>query len=58
MKGSIDYLKKLSQICKEHKGDCKRCPLGSSENVKDCKCPRLNHPETWTDEKIVNMVRI
>jgi hypothetical protein len=58
MKGSINYLKKLRQICKQHKGDCKRCPLGNYQNVEDCRCPRLTHPETWTDEKIVDMVRV
>lgn len=58
MKGAINYLKKIKEICKEHKGDCKNCPLGKYKDLSDCKCPRLMHPENWTDEKIVEMVRV
>lgn len=58
MKGAINYFMKLRKICQENKGDCKKCQLGKYKNLNDCKCPRLTHPEKWTDDKIVEMIRI
>ena len=58
MKGSINYFRKLREICQEHEGECKKCPLGKYEELKDCRCPRLVPPRYMTDGKIVNMVRI
>lgn len=58
MKGSIEYLRKLREICKDHKGDCKGCPLGKYKKVTDCDCPRLIHPSDWSDKDIAKMVRI
>lgn len=58
MKGAINYFIELRRVCQEHKGDCKRCPLGEEKNLEKTLCPRLTHPETWSDDKIVDMVRI
>ena len=58
MKGSIEYMRHLRTYCKTHKGDCKRCPLGNKPNISDNICPRLLHPKNWTDEKILEMVRM
>lgn len=58
MKGTINYLIKLRRICQEHKGDCKKCPLGKYGTVDECRCPRLIHPKNLTDDKIVDMIRI
>ena len=57
MRGSINYLQKISDICKANKGNCKRCPLGNKKVINDNLCPRLTHPETWNAERIVEMVR-
>jgi len=56
-KGSINYLRKLREICIDHKGDCKRCPLGEKPRVEDNLCPRLSHPMRWDDYKIAEMVK-
>ena len=57
MKGAINYLISLRNTCKEYKGDCKRCPLGKERSLQKTLCPRLTHPESWSDDKIVDMVR-
>lgn len=57
MKGSIEYLRKLRETCKEHKGNCKYCPLGSGR-LDETTCPRLTSPDSWTDEKTAEMVKI
>jgi hypothetical protein len=57
MKGAINYLISLRDTCKEYKGDCKRCPLGKEKSLQKTLCPRLTHPESWSDDKIVDMVR-
>ncbi len=58
MKGSIDYFRKVREICKESKGDCKKCPLGNKKKVQDNRCPRLLSPDTLTDDKILEMVKL
>ena len=58
MKGTIEYMKKLRDICREHKGDCKGCPLGQYKRLEDCSCPRLTHPNTWSNQDILRMVKI
>lgn len=58
MKGAISYLRKLREICKEHKGDCRRCPLGEQEKLEDTLCPRLTSPRSWDDGKTTAMVKI
>jgi hypothetical protein len=57
MKGAINYLQAISNICKANKGDCKKCELGNKERLEDNFCPRLIHPCNWDDERIVEMVR-
>ena len=57
MKGAINYLISLRNTCIEYKGDCKRCPLGKERVLQNTLCPRLTHPESWSDDKIVDMVR-
>lgn len=57
MKGSIEYLRHLRTFCKTHKGDCKKCPIGKEKDLDKTLCPRLTHPESWSDDKIVDMVR-
>lgn len=52
-KGSINYLRKLRDICIDHK----RCPLGEKPRVEDNLCPRLSHPMRWDDYKITEMVK-
>jgi len=56
MKGTILYLRKLREICRENKGDCKACPLGKGE-LKETLCPRLTSPMYWTDKKTTEMAR-
>lgn len=58
MKGSIDYLKTIRDICRENTGDCKRCPLGNKPKIDDNYCPRLTHPNTWSNVRISDMVRL
>lgn len=58
MKGAIEYLREVRKICRSNKGDCKMCPLGCERFVDDCLCPRLSVPSTWTNDKIVDMIRI
>lgn len=57
MKGTILYLQHLRDICRENKGDCKRCPYGSKPKVDDNICPRLTHPNTWDNHRIVEMAK-
>lgn len=58
MKGAINYLKAIRDICRENKGDCKNCPLGNKKQLDLNYCPRLTHPNTWSNERIADMVRI
>lgn len=58
MKGSIDYLRKVRDICKTNKGSCKQCPLGEKRKLEDNYCPRLTDPRSWSDERISDMVKI
>ena len=57
MTGAINYLREVQKICTENHGDCKSCLLGKQEKLKDTLCPRLTHPQSWTDEKSTAMVR-
>jgi hypothetical protein len=57
MKGTIKYLQTIRDICRNNNGDCKRCPLGEKRELSDNMCPRLTHPNTWSNERIVKMVR-
>lgn len=58
MKGAIEYLRTLRQVCKDNRGMCKQCPLGCPQNVKETLCPRLTSPDSWTDTKTTAMVKI
>jgi len=58
MKGAIEYLRTLRQVCKDNKGRCKECPLGSPRNIRETTCPRLTSPDSWTDSKTTAMVNI
>lgn len=58
MKGAIEYLREVSRICREHKGDCWMCPLGRTRALHETICPRLTSPDSWTDKKTTEMVRI
>ena len=58
MKGSIDYLRKVRDICQNHKGDCKRCPLGDKRILAENICPRLTNPMSWDDDRITTMVKV
>ena len=57
MKGAINYLKAIRDICQKYKGDCKHCPLGDKERLEDTICPRLTNPSSWNDYKVVDMVK-
>ena len=57
MKGAINFLIGLREMCRENKGDCKKCPIGKEKDLDKTLCPRLTHPESWSDDKIVDMVR-
>ena len=58
MKGSINYLRAVRDLCEKNKADCKICPLGNKRAVDDNICPRVVHPAKWSDEKIREMVKI
>lgn len=58
MKGAIEYLRALRQVCKDSKGNCKSCPLGKAQDIRETTCPRLTPPDSWTDEKTTSMVKI
>ena len=58
MKGAINYLQAVRDICRKYKGDCKACPLGDKPRIDDNICPRLTNPSTWSDGWIANMVSI
>ena len=53
MQGAINYLRTVKEICREHMGDCKSCPLGDKPHLSECMCPRLTEPWKWTDNKTV-----
>ncbi len=55
--GAINNYRKLKEICANHKGSCKECPLGKQKNVLDTMCPHLTKPMSWTEEKTTEMVR-
>ena len=57
MEGAINNNRKLRDICKSNKGDCRECPLGHQERLEDTLCPRLTSPRSWSDEKTTEMVR-
>lgn len=57
MRGAINYLKAIKEICRENLGDCKKCPLGKEPKLENNICPRLTHPNTWSNERIVEMVK-
>ncbi|MBP5424293.1 MAG: hypothetical protein J6Y78_17815 [Paludibacteraceae bacterium] len=57
MKGAINYLKSIRDVCREYSGDCKKCPLGNKPKLDDNLCPRLTHPNTWSNDRIVEMVK-
>jgi hypothetical protein len=57
MKGAINYLRTVRDICEKNKGNCKRCPFGNKRKLEDNLCPRLIHPCNWDAERIVEMVR-
>ena len=57
MKGAINFLVGLRGMCRENRGDCKKCPIGKEKDLDKTLCPRLTHPESWSDDKIVDMVR-
>lgn len=57
MKGAINYLKAIRDICRDNAGDCKRGPLGKEPRVDANICPRLTHPNTWRNERILEMVK-
>jgi hypothetical protein len=56
--GAINSLRNLRKICIEHNGSCKECPLGDAENVQNTSCPCLTKPNSWTDEKTTEMVKM
>ena len=58
MKGAINYLRQVRLICTTYNGNCKSCPLGNKQYVQDCNCPRLNVPCTWSDDKILTMIKV
>lgn len=57
MKGSINYLQSVHDICEKAKKDCKRCQLGEKRRLEDNYCPRLTDPRSWDADRIVAMVR-
>jgi hypothetical protein len=57
MKGAINFVVGLREMCRENKGDCKKWPIGKEKDLDKTLCPRLTHPESWSDDKIVDMVR-
>ena len=56
--GAINSLRNLKKICIVHNGSCKECPLGDAENVQNTSCPCLTKPNSWTDEKTTEMVKM
>ncbi len=58
MKGAINYLRAVRDICEKNKGNCKRCPIGNKRKLEDNICPRLTNPASWSDERIAEMVRV
>ena len=58
MKGTINYLMAIRNICRANNGDCKRCQLGNKKKLEDNYCPRLTHPNTWDNDRIVDMAKI
>lgn len=57
VKGTINYLRTITEICKHYKSDCKSCSLGRQRNLTDTYCPRLTTPAAWSEEKTTEMVR-
>lgn len=58
MQGAINYLRKIRDICRKHKGSCNDCPLGNQKELKDTRCPRLLQPWQYTDSITTDMVTI
>lgn len=57
VKGTINYLSAVENVCKKYNGEYKNCPLGNFQKIEDCCCPRLIEPRKYTVEKINQMVR-
>ena len=60
MKGSINYLAQLKEVCEQKEGLCANCPLNQNKNNDNNEgiCPYLSKPFSWNNNKIVRMVKI
>lgn len=54
---AIEYLRAVRKVCTESGGNYRECPLGKQKKLADTLCPRLMHPNTWSDAKTTAMVR-
>lgn len=57
MRGAIEYLMELQQICFQNNRNCKTCKLGKQQKLRDTLCPRLSDPQCWDKDRIAKMVR-
>lgn len=57
MKGAIEYLKAVRDICTKSNLNCDVCPLMDIKEFGDLSsCPMMTSPNAWSDEHILKMV--
>lgn len=57
MKGAIEYLRAVRDICTKAELKCNICPLNDIEEYGDLSlCPMMTSPNAWSDEDILRMV--
>lgn len=57
MKGAIEYLRAVRDICKDSNLNCDKCPLMNASEYS-AGCPIENKPAFLTDEDILFMVKL
>ena len=59
MKGAIEYLRALRDICAKSNLNCDACPLMDIKEFGDLSsCPMMTSPNAWSDEDILKMVKM
>ena len=55
MKGAIEYLQAVRDICQREQGHCNKCPLMTASEYF-FGCPIESNPRNWTNGDILAML--
>lgn len=55
MKGAIEYLQAVRDICQREQGGCNKCPLATASEYF-FGCPNESDPRKWTNGDILAML--